>query len=222
MINIHTYRCIDYLENSYLVYDNEGNACLIDPGFYYEHERIAVDSAIRFLNLRVENVLLTHAHIDHVLGCSWAMKKYQTPVCIHSKDLPALKKMPLYASTLGYEMEALPERFHVLGTDDEIVVGNIRFRVFHMPGHTVGSAAFFVEDEKVLFSGDILYHNDIGRTDLPGGDASVLAKSIAGIFAMSNDIKLLPGHGPETTIGYENQFNRKAAEAVKSTQEQYA
>lgn len=213
-MNINSFRSIDYLENSYLIYDDNGNAALVDPGFYFENEKRAIEAYMLFLNLRIQMILLTHAHIDHVMGCSYMMKKFNIPAYIHEKDVPALKKMKSYAATLNYYVEDVPDRFVVVSEADRISVGSLQFEVLHTPGHTPGSIAFFNAPEKTLFSGDIIYNNDIGRIDLPGGNGRELKKTIDRVFSMDPNIKLLAGHGPETTVGYEKKFNLRAHEFI--------
>lgn len=215
MINVNSFRCCDFLENSYLLYDSKGNAALIDPGFYYENERIAIDSYIHFLGIKIQKVLLTHAHLDHILGCSYIMSKYNVPVYVHNLDMLLLKNITSYAATLNYYLEDIPDRYVLLSESDEIFVGNLKIDVIHTPGHTPGSVSFLQMENKTLFSGDVLYHNDIGRTDLLGGNYKDLSKSIRSLFALDGEIRIFPGHGPETSIGYERNYNTKAFQTLK-------
>lgn len=215
MINICSFRSTNFLENTYLVFDDNKNAAVIDPGGYSDSERRALDAHIRFLDLTLRMVLLTHVHIDHVLGCSYLMNKYNAPAFVHSKDLSALRKMKGYASTIGYELEELPENFIQLSEGDRFALGNkISFEVLHTPGHTPGSVCFYYPPLNIMFSGDLIYRNDIGRVDLPGGNSEELKKSIIRIFSLDLAIRLLPGHGPHTTIGNEKQWNVRTTELL--------
>ncbi len=152
-------------------------------------------------------IALTHGHIDHIAGLKQIREKLNCPVYLHPEDRPMLKEVENspFRSILAAETPPQPE--HDLTENTRLSLGNTTFTVIHTPGHTPGGVCLY-DESHVLFSGDTLFLESIGRTDLPGGSMHVLLDSIRKkLWPLSDSTRVLPGHGPETTIGHEKKAN---------------
>lgn len=190
--------------NGYLLWDDLGNAAFVDPG----EESADVLAFLDKERLNLLWVLLTHGHPDHIGGVEALKKRALYGVAIHEADVsifmePVFGLLPLF----GSKRPSFPEK--TLQDGDEIAVGQLTFVVIHTPGHTPGSVCFLVEGEgeRLLLSGDTLFAQSVGRTDLPGGDGRKLASSLERLAELPDDLLVLPGHGPTTTIGDERKSN---------------
>lgn len=186
--------------NCYLVKcDEAGHGVIIDPGD--EPERICEE--IRALKLEPEAILLTHGHIDHANAAGALRKRFRSRVVCHSSD----SEMVTSSEPTLWGLQRNPCMVDQEISDGEaIAVGGRRFKVIHTPGHTKGSVCYMVDS--ILFSGDTLFAGSIGRTDLPGGSDREMAQTLkTRIATLNGDTVVLPGHGPQTTIEHEKQFN---------------
>ncbi len=196
--------------NTYLVADvQRGEAVVVDPA--WDGEEIAAEARKR--NWRITSIWLTHAHFDHMGGVSGLLHSLATaqqpvpPVALHPDDLP-LWETQGGAPLFGMYIDPGPRPTLSLAHHQKLVVGGYSFEVRHAPGHSPGHVVFACADEKVVFCGDVIFMGSIGRTDLPGGSYTTLLHSIQQqILTMPDDTRLLPGHGPETTVEEERQTN---------------
>ena len=192
MLNIETYPLGAYQTNCYVVYDDNSPDCIvIDPGF----EPDTVLLAIKGLKKNLAAILLTHGHFDHVGAVKLLAADTDCKVYIHENDLslPAtLTAGPLYYT-------------HTYGEGDTLKIAGVTIRVLHTPGHTPGCVCLLAEDN--LFSGDTLFRDSCGRTDLPGGNGAELFKSLRRLAALPGDYRVLPGHGMESTLEEERENN---------------
>jgi hydroxyacylglutathione hydrolase len=181
-----------------------GEAMVIDPGdnIPYILERLAANK------LTLKQIVVTHAHIDHVGGAVRLKRATRAPILLNENDLPLLKMMNMQAAWLGV---ATPE---VAAPDENaneglvVGIGNHKAQVLHTPGHTQGSICLHFAPEKLLFAGDTLFAGSIGRTDLPGGDGRQILRSIHDrLLMLADETRVIPGHGDETTIGVERESN---------------
>ncbi len=208
MIQIQTFAFNPFSENTYVVFDQTGEGVIIDPGCYETEEKTTLAKFIEDEGIKIKYLLNTHCHIDHVLGNDFVKEKYKVPFLIHPKEEPVLKSVKAYAPSYGFAQyhEALPDQF--INEGDKILFGNIVFQVVFLPGHAPGHIGFYDSDSKSLFSGDVLFQQSIGRTDLPGGDHNTLIKSIhQKIFTLPDHVVVYPGHGDPTTVGEEKISN---------------
>ncbi len=197
----------DFAENTFVIHDQQ-ECIIIDPGCYTAAE---VEELIQYIEenqLHPVGILNSHCHIDHVLGVDKLKNHFQIPFTIGKNELPALKSVKLYASLYGYTgfVEPIADRF--IDGSQNIKVGNQIWEILDVPGHSPGHIALFNRDALICISGDVLFKRSIGRTDLPGGDYDTLIKSIkTKIFTLPGKTKILPGHGPETTVMEEKKYN---------------
>ncbi|HEY4653406.1 MAG TPA: MBL fold metallo-hydrolase [Cyclobacteriaceae bacterium] len=205
-----------FQENTYLLYDETGACAIVDPGCYEREETETLAGHIASNNLNVVILLNTHCHIDHVLGNAFVKNRFRVPLYVHRLEEPYLRAVASYASNYGffhYE-DSSPDAFL---TDNQIVeFGNQKLNVLFTPGHSPGHVAFYHEESRKLLGGDVLFYNSIGRTDLPGGNSEKLLESISKrFFTLPDSVTVLPGHGPETSIGYEKKTNPYCGLTVK-------
>ncbi|HLR42441.1 MAG TPA: MBL fold metallo-hydrolase, partial [Pseudogracilibacillus sp.] len=191
--------------NCYIV-SNQGDCVIIDPG----GDAHIVTKYVTDNALDVKAILLTHAHFDHIGAVDELRKHYEVDVYLHEAEESWLVDANLNRSAAfmgsSYHIEtAKPEQ---ILTEGPLTIGTITCEVVHTPGHSPGSVSFIFADAKFTVSGDVLFQQSIGRTDLPGGDMQVLAKSIVHkLYTLSDDFIVYPGHGPSTSIGSEKQRN---------------
>ena len=190
-----------YQTNCYIIYNNDLNAVIIDPGA----EADKIFKVIDEYNLKVDKIILTHAHPDHFGAIEEVRNKYNIKVYMCDKDRDMLEnRSKELSSMLGIDSSGIKADIF-LKEDDEIEFFDKKFKVIETPGHTPGGMCLLID--KVLIAGDTLFKGSIGRTDLPGGDFDVIMKSLEKLMKLDDDILVLPGHGPETTIEYERNFN---------------
>jgi glyoxylase-like metal-dependent hydrolase (beta-lactamase superfamily II) len=177
-------------------------AAVIDPGD--DADRIL--AAIQNADLRVERIINTHGHFDHV-GANRQLKEATgAELIIHPLDAPLLEQLDRMAGAFGLRAENSPAPDRLVEDGDTIAVGDLRLNVLHTPGHTPGGISLHADP--CVFVGDTLFQGSIGRTDFPGGDFDTLLASIrTQLFALDDATTVYTGHGPETTIGTEKQYN---------------
>jgi hydroxyacylglutathione hydrolase len=208
MFSVQTFEFNPFHENTYVLYDETGEAVIVDPGCYEVEEQQELDSFIQRKKLNVKYLLNTHCHIDHVLGNFYVKTKYNVPFLIYQVELPVLKAVKSYASNYGFPLyqEILPDAF--FNEQEKIAFGTTSLSVIFLPGHSPGHVGFYNAGQRILIGGDVLFQNSIGRTDLPGGDFQTLINSIQQkLFTLPDDVVVFPGHGGTTTIGEEKISN---------------
>jgi glyoxylase-like metal-dependent hydrolase (beta-lactamase superfamily II) len=194
------------MTNSYLVADTETKeAVVIDPAD--KGRMIASEAAKR--GWRVGSIWLTHAHFDHLAGAGGVADHVNPPppVALHPDDYP-LWRMQGGAMLFGMRIDPGPEPTVDLNHGMILHLGNYQFEVRHAPGHTPGHVILVCAEENLAFCGDVIFQGSIGRTDLPGGDYATLMDSIhQQVLTLTDETRLLSGHGPETTVGQERRNN---------------
>ncbi len=184
--------------NCYVVSEPvSGEGMLIDPGDYDP----GIEEYAKAENIKILYTLNTHGHADHIKGNA----VFAFPVLIHELDEPCLSDPGKNLSLLTLERIEPVRAERLLKDGDEIFLGDAVFTVIHTPGHTVGGISVLCED--VLFSGDTLFFEGVGRTDLPGGDHKTLIESMDRLMTLPDSVRVFPGHGQETTIGHEREYN---------------
>ena len=208
MLHLKSFCFNPFQQNTYLLYNDDGTAFIIDPGNYTSSENTLLKNFITENKLTLTRLLLTHAHIDHILGNKFIFDNYGLLPEMHKEELFFIERMPQSAAMYGIPSDPspFPEKFIVPG--DKILLGNYEFETLFTPGHSPGSISFYNKENKVLLSGDVLFQRSIGRTDLPKGNHETLLKSIREkLLVLDNDVKVYSGHGASTTIGYEKENN---------------
>lgn len=195
-------------ENTYVLWDETNECVVIDAGNSSPREDAALDNFIAEHGLKPVLAANTHGHFDHTLGVEHLKQRYGIPFALSSKDTFLLENAATSGSIFGVKVGAMPTVERDLDGEQEIRFGKTILRVLRTPGHTPGHVAFFDEGSKSLFTGDTLFRESIGRTDLPGGDYSWIMRSILDILLpLGDEVHVYPGHGPESTIGHEVLYN---------------
>jgi glyoxylase-like metal-dependent hydrolase (beta-lactamase superfamily II) len=208
MLHIKSFTFNPYQENTYLLYDEQGNGTLIDPGCFDLTERKELLDFVTEKKIRITQLLNTHCHIDHVLGNAWAKKTFGVKLLIHKEEAAVLKAVETYASNYGFNGFETSEADGFLAEDEEINVGDEMLKIIFVPGHAPGHVVFYHEASGRCIAGDTLFRGSIGRTDLPGGDHDLLLSKIRSeLFTLPEKTVIYPGHGPETTIAFEKSHN---------------
>jgi hydroxyacylglutathione hydrolase len=208
MSGIASFICNPFQENTYIVHDQNGKACIIDPGCYTREEKDEIRNYIEAQQLTPVSVINTHCHIDHVLGNHWATDEWNIPLYMHKDEVPVMRSVLTYADTMGIAYDASPEPSGFLDEGQTVEVGELVFKVFFTPGHSPASICLYNEKDGYVLGGDVLFLDSIGRTDLPGGDMDTLLRSIrTKLFPLPDDTVVYSGHGPSTTIGREKKYN---------------
>ncbi len=177
---------------------------VIDPGG--DVDRIA--EIVRKHDLKIRYIINTHGHFDHVGGNLQAVRAFGAQLLIHENDAAMLGRAAEVAGMYGMQGENSPAPDSFLAEDLEIVFGSHRIKVLHTPGHTQGGCCLYLEAENKIITGDTLFADSIGRTDLPGGSHEQLLQSIRSkLFTLPDNVTAYPGHGPHTTIGHEKRNN---------------
>lgn len=197
-----------FQQNTYLIFNDEGHAFIVDPGNSNSSENNVLKQFIEEKQIKPIRLLLTHAHIDHVLGNKFVFDTYGLLPEVHKEDLFFIDRMKETAAMYGVPCDESPKPENFIEANQKFLLGNYLFETLYTPGHSPGSVSFYNKENKLLLSGDVLFQNSIGRTDLPGGNHETLLKSIREkLFVLDDDVKVYSGHGPSTTIGYEKRNN---------------
>lgn len=197
-----------FQENTYLIWDDEKNCAIIDPGCADEYERNELVEFIEKEGLKPIKLLNTHCHVDHVLGNKFLSEKYNLGLEMHELDLPVLNAVPSYGASYGFNTGPMVEPSVFLEEGGTINVGSIELKILFVPGHSPGSICFYNEASKQVISGDALFYGSIGRTDLPGGNHAQLIEAInKELLTLPEDVQVHSGHGPSTNIGFEKANN---------------
>ncbi|WP_433901784.1 MBL fold metallo-hydrolase [Sphingobacterium puteale] len=208
MLTIRTFTFNPYQENTYVLYNEQRNAIIIDPGMYGEKEQSEFLTFVDQHNLNPQSLLNTHCHIDHVLGNYFIHERFGLLPKFHEGELPILVAVQNYAPQMGFRYDISPIGEAFLNDGDNIQLDNDELEVILAPGHSPAHICFYSAAQKFLIGGDVLFRNSIGRTDLPGGNHQQLLDSIKQrLYTLPDDTVVYPGHGPSTTIGFEKNSN---------------
>lgn len=181
-----------------------GQAIVVDPGG--AHEQIL--KQVRDLNLKVVSILHTHAHFDHFLASGEMKRATGAVLCLHPADRPLWEMLEVQCRMFGVPYTPAPAPDYWLEDEEKIAIGDLAAVALHTPGHTPGSMCFSFQKDKLLLAGDTLFRGGIGRTDLWGGDFVAIERSIRErLYALPEDTHVITGHGAETEIGFEREYN---------------
>lgn len=207
-MQLHRFTVNPYQENTYLLVASDGQAWLIDPGFYSAHERQAFAAILQRTGAQLRGVYLTHTHIDHVLGVAWAAKSYGVPVYYHEADSVVYAHAPEWATLMGLSYEPGPPAKRFVEAGERLTWNGQTVEVLYVPGHSPGHVAYYLPQLEWLFSGDLLFQGSIGNYQLPLADYDTLAASLQKlIHQLPDTTQIWPGHGEPTTLGAEKADN---------------
>jgi len=216
-MHVQPFTFSSFMTNCYLCHD-QGEAVIVDASCSTQEEQRRVLAAVEEHDLDVKHLLLTHAHIDHILGCHVFEAEYDMSFQAHPAARAFLEKVEEQATAFGVQIEAPPTMpTSWLEEDDVISFGSVRLEVLHTPGHSPDSISFVDRSSEQAVTGDVLFQNSIGRTQgLPETSRTQLLNSIEQkLLPLGDDTTIFPGHGPSTTIGRERKHNPFVQEAVR-------
>jgi glyoxylase-like metal-dependent hydrolase (beta-lactamase superfamily II) len=217
MLHVRSFTFSPIQENTYLVYNEAGDACIIDPGCYHEYEKQQLSGFIEQQKLVPALLLNTHCHLDHVFGLAWAAEKYGLTPHIHFSENQMLELAPMNGDMWGMPFKGYKGPLNWLKEGEKIRLGNEEMQILFAPGHSPGHVCFYYTPSLAgpgklqtpfVIAGDVLFKQSIGRTDLPGGNFKTLIESIREqLFILPDETIVYPGHGEPTTIGFEKKYN---------------
>ena len=208
MMEVKEFVCNMLQENCYVVNDETGEAVVIDCGAYFEDEREAIVEYIKNKELTVKHLLCTHGHFDHCFGNDTIWREFGVKPEVSAEDewLMDIGRQMRQMMGADYQREVPPVGRKFKG-DEVITFGNHQLKVMETPGHTPGGVCFYCESEKVVFTGDTLFHQSIGRTDFERGSYTQIMESLKMLAKLPTETTVYCGHGPQTTIGTELRCN---------------
>lgn len=208
MLTVQPFTFNPVQENTYVVYNEKGECCIIDPGSYFASEEKALTDFIEHNGLKPVLLLNTHCHLDHIFGNRFVHKKYNLLLHIHSLEKPVLEYGPISGQNWQMPFDNYDAEIIFIDEGQTVRIGDEELEILFTPGHSPGSISFYSRAHKFIISGDVLFQGSVGRTDLPGGDFTILEESIkTKLYTLPEDVIVHPGHGDTTTIGDEMKTN---------------
>lgn len=208
MLTVKPFTFSPVQENTYVVYNESGDCGIVDPGCYFGNERNELKEFIQTAGLTPKYLLNTHCHLDHVFGNQFVSDTWGLTLHLHEKEKVVLDYAPTFGLSWGLPFEQYKGDLIFLREHDVLRLGDDLLVVLFTPGHSPGHISFYCAAQQFVLSGDVLFRQSIGRTDLPGGDQDVLISSIHNqLFVLPDEAVVYPGHGPTTTIGFEKEHN---------------
>jgi glyoxylase-like metal-dependent hydrolase (beta-lactamase superfamily II) len=208
MTTVKTFVFNPFQENTYVIYDETKECVIVDAGCHSKDEQQALVDFIESNELQPKLAINTHGHIDHVLGNAFVKSTFNVDIAGNPEDLPLIQMAPTQALMYGLSIDDVPTIDKNLNEGDVVEFGQTKFKVIHTPGHSMGCICLYNEPEEYIISGDTLFKGSIGRTDLPGGSYEQLIDSIKNkLLPISASVKVYPGHGETSTIGWEKDNN---------------
>ena len=207
-MEIKTFHFNPIMVNTYILSDETGEAILVDPGNCQVFEDAQIREYVASKNLKIKYLINTHPHIDHIAGNPWCVTEYHPQVLMHEAGMPIYQKAFAYAAAFGLEVENMPAPDRYLQEGDVVTFGNQHLKVLYTPGHCDGSICLYSAENKVVFTGDLIFEHSVGRSDLPTGNEALLLQSIREkILTLDDEVTILSGHGSPTTVGHERNMN---------------
>ncbi|OYT17871.1 MAG: MBL fold hydrolase [Bacteroidetes bacterium 4572_77] len=208
MIQEKTFAFNPFQTNTYLLWDETKEAIVIDPSFSDNSEYQIFIEFIKSQNLQLKAAYNTHCHFDHCFGAVFLQEHMQMPYAAHKDGILFTQNAAKQASVYGLNIDHIEAPSIFIDEGDTISFGNSVLEILNTPGHADGSLCFVSKSDKFVISGDVLFRESIGRTDLPTGNLDMLLASIhEKLFALPGDYIVYPGHGPQSTIAHEQAHN---------------
>jgi glyoxylase-like metal-dependent hydrolase (beta-lactamase superfamily II) len=208
MLSVKSFIFNPVQENSYILYNEKGECCIIDPGCYFPEEKEELKNAVEDGGLKPVLLLNTHCHLDHVFGNRFVRQTWGLDLHIHPREQPVLDFAPESGKMWQLSVEIYEGPIHYIREGERIKLGDDELEIRFTPGHSPGSISFYNKNAGFVIAGDVLFEGSIGRTDLPGGDFDTLANSIrTQLYTLPDETRVYSGHGQMTTIGREKETN---------------
>ena len=208
MLTVQPFTFNPVQENTYVLYNDKGECCIIDPGCYFASEEQALTSFIDQNKLKPVLLLNTHCHLDHIFGNRFVHKTYGLKLHLHPLEKAVLEYGPTSGQMWQLPFDNYDAELMFIDENQTLRIGDEELSILFTPGHSPGSISFYSKAHKFVIGGDVLFNGSVGRTDLPGGDFNILEESIkTKLYTLPEDVIVHPGHGDSTTIGDEMKTN---------------
>ncbi len=209
MLNIKTFVFNPFQVNTYLIYDPQTlEGVIVDPGNSRKKENLNLSNFVQVNGISISKIIITHGHIDHLFGMNYAKNNITNDLYFPSPDIALLDHIGVQSQMVGMPIDEIEKPKHDLHSTGLLTMGKLEIEIRKVPGHSPGGTALVFHSEKKVLTGDTIFFESIGRTDLVGGNFEQLRHSINNeIFSLPLDYQILPGHGPETTVGHEINHN---------------
>jgi hydroxyacylglutathione hydrolase len=208
MLHVISFTFNPFQENTYLLVNEHKQCWIVDPGAYGADEEKLLKNYIAEHQLLPQQIINTHAHIDHIFGVDALKQAYNIPFGIHQLETPILGNAKGAAMLFGFQLGAVPTPDFYIDEHKPLKLGDDTLEVRLAPGHSPGSIVFYYEPGAWVIGGDVLFNGSVGRTDLPGGSHQTLMESISQqLYTLPDTTKVYSGHGPATYIGREKETN---------------
>jgi len=208
MLSVKTFTFNPVQENTYVLYNEAKQCCIIDPGCYFNEEKDELKNFVLQNSLTPVLLLNTHCHLDHVFGNKWVAETWGLTLHLHENEKQLLDFAPQSGEMWQMPFENYQGKLIFIKEGTTISIGQDKLEIRFTPGHSPGSVCFYYEAGGFVIGGDVLFNGSVGRTDLPGGDFNTLINSIqTQLFTLPDETKVYSGHGSVTTIGYEKMNN---------------
>jgi glyoxylase-like metal-dependent hydrolase (beta-lactamase superfamily II) len=208
MFHVKVFKFSPIQENTYLVYNDTGKAIIIDPGSYTKEEQETLKKFMTDNQLEPVQLVNTHCHLDHVFGNDWVHKTYGLELYIHPNEEKMLEFAPKSGENWGMPFINYSGPLHFLTQENTLTLGEDQLSIRFTPGHSPGSISFYCAEQGFIISGDVLFYESIGRTDLPMASHEQLLNSItAQMLTLPDEVIVYSGHGRPTSIGHERKNN---------------
>ena len=208
MLHIKSFVFSPIQENTYLLYNEFSHCMVIDPGCYFPEEKEALETYISLQHLKPRMLLNTHCHLDHIFGNKFVAETYGLTLQLHENEQIPLQMAPASGLLFNLPFDNYTGSFTFLKEGEKIRLDDDELEIIFAPGHSAGSICFYCARQHFIIGGDVLFYRSIGRTDLPGGDHSILLGNIREkLFVLPDQTRVYSGHGQVTTIGEEKKLN---------------
>jgi glyoxylase-like metal-dependent hydrolase (beta-lactamase superfamily II) len=208
MTNVKIFQFNPLQQNTYLMYNEDGDCIVVDPGCYTDKERDQLKGFIDAKQLKPVMLINTHCHLDHVVGNKFVHETYGLELHIHEGEKQVLEMAPTSGLMWNLPFDNYAGPIHFLDENSHLTLGDEAIQVLFTPGHSPASISFYVPQSGFVIVGDVLFRESVGRTDLPGGSPAVLVKSILEkLYSLPDETIVYSGHGIPTTIGHEKVHN---------------
>jgi len=208
MLTVQRFTFNPVQENTYVVYNEKGQCCIIDPGCYFAGEEQELKEFVDQNKLKPVLLLNTHCHLDHIFGNNFIHKTFGLDLHLHKLEKPVLDYGPAAGQLWQLPFVNYEGELKFVEEGEQIALGEDKLQVLFTPGHSPGHVSYYSSENKFILSGDVLFEGSVGRTDLPGGDFTILEESIkTKLYTLPPDTIVYSGHGNTTTIGDEMKSN---------------
>ena len=208
MLNVKIFQFNPLQENTYLIFNEEQNCIIVDPGCYTDQERQQLLQFIASKALRPVLLVNTHCHLDHVFGNKFIHEQFGLELHIHEGEQKVLDMAPTSGLMWNLPFDNYQGKLHFIDESLPLQLGNDRLEILFTPGHSPASISLYSHKDDLLIAGDVLFRESVGRTDLPGGNPDILSHSIrTKLYTLPDETIVYPGHGIPTTIGHEKHHN---------------